>query len=377
MPIQKLAEKYPDEVEVRWNDNPLSWDKEKKTATPPDFQYEDFKWADVVFTQNIHNFGGEYTVEILRQGHLHGCLTHFDTDDLLTDLYGGHRMYDLYKEQNLSEVTKYIYNNCDLISVTQRKFAERIKPFVRGTLVVIKNTIDFDLECWNLPRTENKKITRFGWVGGIHHDVDVKQFAVIPHSVNQKVGKEKIHWGFYGRPIPNVKDGKPDLEDWQQQVWMGYERILSRGMKGHKNYDIFPALPPNLYGQMFTQIDVALAFLEPNEFNDSKSEIKAIEAGRYGIPLVATNCGCYDEIIVNGETGYLIDPENKPKEWIRVLSSMAKNPAKVKEMGQNLKQVVDTLYDVNKVIGGRLHLYRQMLESGNHFQKPQKEPENV
>lgn len=362
MPMRKLEEKFPDKVEIRWNDNPLAWDKENKSKTPDDFNYEDFKWADVVFTQNIHNFGGQYTVEVLRQGHIHNCFTHFDTDDLLTDLYDGHRMYGLYKEQKLSELTKYIYNNVDLVSVTQAKFAERIKPFVRGALVVIKNAIDFDLDCWNLPRKEERRITRMGWVGGIHHDVDVKQFAAIPHLVNQKVGVEKLHWGFYGRPLPGTKEGKPDLDDWQQQVWVGYENILSKGMKGDGNYNIFPALPPHMYGQFYTQIDVALAFLEPNDFNDSKSEIKAIEAGRYGIPLVATNCGCYDEIIVNGTTGYLIDTQNKSKDWIRVLSGLVKNPKKAKEMGENLKSVVNSLYDINKIVGGRLYLYNHLME---------------
>jgi hypothetical protein len=76
------------------------------------------KWADVVFTQNIHNFGGNYTIEIMRKAHELGKFTHFDTDDLLTNLYEGHRLYGVYEDQRLNEVTKYIYNNVDLVSVT-------------------------------------------------------------------------------------------------------------------------------------------------------------------------------------------------------------------------------------------------------------------
>jgi hypothetical protein len=104
-----------------------------------------------------------------------------------------------------------------------------------------------------------------------------------------------------------------------------------------------------------------MAVLDPNPFNDSKSEIKAIEGARYGVPLIATNVGCYDELIVNGETGYLIDPSNPKKEWMRVLSKCIKDPQHVKEMGRNLKLICDDLYDINKIVKGRLDLYQQLM----------------
>jgi glycosyltransferase involved in cell wall biosynthesis len=358
LPMQKLAELYPDEVEVRFDDNPLGWCKETGKTTPENFEYENLKWADVVFTQNIHNFGGNYTIEIMRKAHELGKFTHFDTDDLLTNLYKGHRLYGVYEDQQLDEVTKYIYNNVDLVSVTQRKFAQRIAPFVNGALVVIKNAIDYSLPCWNskkLPKP--KKLTRVGWVGGIHHDVDIKHFSLIPHLVNQKVGPQKVHWGFYGKP-----QQPPGERDWQWDVWEGYEQQVKKGLRGQSNYTIFPAMPPNTYGEMYTNIDVNIAVLDNNEFNDSKSEIKAMECGRYGIPLVATNVGCYDEIIVNGQTGYLIDPSNPKKEWVKALSRCINDPKHVQEMGMALKTLCDELYDINKIVGGRLALYRQMMD---------------
>ena len=246
----------------------------------------------------------------------------------------------------------------DLVTVTQRKFAEFIEQHVRGALVIIKNTIDYSLPHWNMnPQPKPKKLSRVGWVGGIHHDVDVKHFAGIPFLVNQKVGKERVHWGFYGKPPQ-----KPSERDWQWDVWEGYERVFKYGFKGHKNYHIYPAMPPNQYGQMYTNIDINIAVLDDNPFNQSKSEIKAIEGARYGIPLIATDVGCYDELIVNGETGYLIDPTNPKKEWIKILTKCIKDPEHVKYMGQNLKKLCDELYDINKVVGGRLDLYRELMD---------------
>ena len=358
LPMEKLQELYGDEVEVRFDDNPLGWSKETGAQTPPNFDYENLKWADVVFTQNIHNFGGQYTIQILAKGHEFGAFTHFDTDDLLTDLYKGHRLFDVYTDQQLDEVTKYIYNNVDLVSVTQRKFAQRIAPYVKGALVVIKNTIDYKLPCWNArKKPKPKKLMRMGWVGGIHHDVDIKHFAGVPYLVNQKVGKERVHWGFYGKPTQ-----APNERDWQWDVWEGYEQQIKKGFRSHHNYTIYPAMPPNMYGEMYSNIDLNIAVLDNNSFNDSKSEIKAIEGARYGVPLVATDVGCYDELIVNGQTGYLIDPSNPKNEWVRVLDKCIRNPKHVEEMGRALKVICDELYDINKVVGGRLALYRQLMD---------------
>ena len=110
-----------------------------------------------------------------------------------------------------------------------------------------------------------------------------------------------------------MKDGKPD-PDWQQDVWDNYEKFLSKGIK-HKNFQVYQALPAHEYGRMYTNIDIAIAPLQMNNFNDSKSEIKVAECGRYGVPLIASNVGCYDETIINGETGYLVAPDNPKKQW--------------------------------------------------------------
>jgi glycosyltransferase involved in cell wall biosynthesis len=202
-----------------------------------------------------------------------------------------------------------------------------------------------------------KNVCRIGWVGGIHHEQDLRQFVGIPNLINQKVGVERVKWDFYGRP-PMPQDAKPD---WQQEVWDNYERMLFGFMKGRRNAQVHPAQGPDRYGSFYTNMDVAIAPLEFNAFNDSKSEIKVAECGRYGVPLVATNCGCYDETIVNGQTGYLIDPSNPKSEWVRVMKRMIKDKKGREEMGMNLKQVTDEYFDINKVSKFRLGLYEQLM----------------
>lgn len=368
LPARKLQELCSDLVEVRIDMNPLGWDKDevekqqKGGILMKDYTGENLEWADVVWHQNIHNFGGGYTLELLQKAASMNKLTHYDNDDLLTDLYTGHRLFDVYKQQRLDDLAKHIYSFVDIVSVTQKKFAERVVPYVNRALVIIKNAIDYNLPAWNaskVPAPRNGNVCRVGWVGGIHHDVDVKQFPGVAMMVNSKVGPENVHWGLYGRPPMPMENGKPK-PDWQQEVWDGYIKYMTKGIR-HRNFGVYQALPADNYGMMYTNIDVAIAPLEFNSFNDSKSEIKVAECGRYGIPLVATDCGCYHETIVNGETGYLISKDNPVDEWARKLSKVVKDKKHREEMGQNLKRITDEYFDINKTVKGRVDLYHEII----------------
>jgi len=210
------------------------------------------------------------------------------------------------------------------------------------------------------------KFTKIGWAERIHHEEDVKEFAGIPTLVNQKVGRENIHWGFYGKPPPEKNpDGtnKAIKDDWQQDVWLNYERILLKGFNGAKNWDIYPAYPTDKYGAFYSNMDIAIAPLQMNPFNDSKSEIKVAEAGRYKIPLIASNVGCYSETIVNGITGYLINPGSPKSSWVDVLTRVIKDKKHRQEMGENLHKTTEENFNLNKMVHLRLYVYYLLLKT--------------
>ena len=350
-PFEKLQEQFSNLLEFRYNENPLEVDMEKKTDGTNG--YVDIKWCDIVFTQNLSNYGGPATIRIVGLAKEFGKFVWYDTDDLLTNIYDDHRLKQVYIDNDLENLTKFIYSNADLVTVTQEKFAKRISSFCTNTLAVIKNAIDYSLPAWNHPKTPvGKKVTRIGWVGGIHHEADVKEFASVPHMVNQRAGRERVHWGFYGRP-PIDPEGK---EDWQQDVWDNYQSTLLRGFKGAKNWNVYQALPATDYGMMYSNIDIAIAPLQSNDFNDSKSDIKVAECGIYKVPLVATDVGCYSDTIINGQTGYLISPDSPKSDWVRVLTKMIKDPKGTREMGENLHSVCTELFDLNKVAYHRLDI---------------------
>ena len=361
-PYRKLAELYPDDVEIKFNKNPLGVyaEGEKAGKWIEDWEFEDMHWADIVMTNNISNFGGNYTARIVGKAKEFEKFVHFDTDDLLTDLYSGHRLEQVYKEKGLSDITKFVYNHADLVTVTQEKFAERIKPWVGGVLAVIKNSIDYDLPCWNFPRQAgHNKVCRIGWAGGIHHEEDVKEFSGVPNWVNQRVGRERVWWDFYGRPPTPSEDSEREKNQWQQDVWDNYEKILMKGFRGGKNWSVHPALPADRYGMFYSFMDLAIAPLQMNDFNDSKSEIKVAECGRYRVPLIASDVGCYSETIVNWETGVLLPPDAGKSEWIKVLVKLIKNKKLRERMGRNLHEVTEKYFNLNETVGNRLQLYEE------------------
>jgi glycosyltransferase involved in cell wall biosynthesis len=357
LPYRKLEELYGNVIEISWSENPLGWKQGPPLEENIDRQF--FESNDIIITNNIPNYGGNYLARVLGITREHNKIFHFDTDDLLTELYPGHRLERVYKE-GLSDLTKWVYNNSDIVTVTQNKFAERISQFLgaRTTLAVIRNSIDYNLPAWNSNRTK-APFVRVGWAGGIHHEEDVKEVAGVPWLVNQKVGKENVRWDFYGKPP--IQDEK---DKWQLDVWSNYERVLANGFKGYKNYTINSALPADRYGVMYANMDIAIAPLQMNVFNDSKSDIKVAECGRYKVPLICSDVGCYNETIENGKTGYLIKPgRDSMIRWISTLSKAIKDKDKITEMGEQLHQITQEVFDINKVVHQRLNFMQHYLQS--------------
>ena len=76
--------------------------------------------------------------------------------------------------------------------------------------------------------------------------------------------------------------------------------------------------------------DIALAPLAVHAFNNSKSPIKAIEAGALRIPIVASAVGPYADYVEHGVTGLLV---KQPHEWGKHLRTLVNDPAMQRELG--------------------------------------------
>jgi hypothetical protein len=89
------------------------------------------------------------------------------------------------------------------------------------------------------------------------------------------------------------------------------------------------------YYTSFSTFDICIAPILPTPFNDAKSEIKALESGRAGVPIVATNFGPYKRYVDHGEDGFLT---MKEEDWFTYLRDLVFDHDMRREMGQRARE---------------------------------------
>lgn len=110
---------------------------------------------------------------------------------------------------------------------------------------------------------------------------------------------------------------------------------------------------------IISSIDINLAPLVDNLFNNAKSENKWTEAALCSVPTIASNCGAFKEVIKNKHDGILCKDIDS---WYKELTNLIKNAEYRKAIGKNaqdkvLKNYVTTYtgYGLTKFIKSKLH----------------------
>ena len=93
--------------------------------------------------------------------------------------------------------------------------------------------------------------------------------------------------------------------------------------------------------ELISSVDINLAPLEDNIFNEAKSENKWTEAALVNVPTVASKVGAFKEIIEDGKTGFLCESE---KQWEKALENLIENRNLRVEIGRNAFMQADKQY---------------------------------
>jgi glycosyltransferase involved in cell wall biosynthesis len=97
--------------------------------------------------------------------------------------------------------------------------------------------------------------------------------------------------------------------------------------------------------KIYSQIDICAV---PSRFNEPFGLV-AVEAALAALPVVATRTGGLPEIVDDGITGLLVEPEN-PESLSRALERLVRDPAARKEMGAAAKRRASELFGTRKFI---------------------------
>jgi glycosyltransferase involved in cell wall biosynthesis len=76
-----------------------------------------------------------------------------------------------------------------------------------------------------------------------------------------------------------------------------------------------------------------------------------------GLPVVATRVGGNPEAIVDGETGWLVEPRN-PQELAMKIMDLFEDPGKGKKWGEAGRRRVEQNFFYEKMVAEHIKLYR-------------------
>jgi len=200
---------------------------------------------------------------IERVSKLHEVFRVFELDDYILNLPMKHYGRNAFKQETTKLIRKSL-SYFDRFVVSTEPLADTMSH-MHADIVVVKNRLPKD--AWgqlNSQRQQGKK-PRVGWAGGISHRGDLEMIFDV---VREFAGE--VEWIFMGMCPDKLRP---------------YVHEVHRGV----DLDLYPAALAAL------NLDLALAPVEDNIFNACKSNLRLLEYGACGIPVICSNVACYQQ----------------------------------------------------------------------------------
>jgi len=192
----------------------------------------------------------------------------FEIDDALSQV-PERSHHKPFMPPNIDANLALAIEQCDVVTVTTVDLQKHMEKITGGNIPIriIPNMISKDeLQRADAARMQNRKFhkkLRIGWGGGIGHSGDL---ALIEQAIRE-LGDE-VEW-----------------------VWAGMHPEMPEGTKS----TFLGAVPPKDYLSLLASMDVDLmvAPIEDIPFNHSKSNLRLVEAGACGYPVIASPVAPY------------------------------------------------------------------------------------
>ena len=385
-PHVKLNDLYGDDFDIEINYSP-NWS---------DFQSFD-KYDIIHFHKGLLK-NMEVFWNALKYFKENNIVTIMDIDDNW-DVGQFHPLYASNKSMKVPEKLTTNLTLVDYVTTTTQIFADKIKKYNKNVFV-FPNAIDPEEEQYQSIKNDSGRI-RFGFVMGSSHERDMEQFKGVVNSLPKDI-LDKIQivlCGYDLRGNINVVDKNGNFVEQRkikptESVWYTYERNVTDEYRivspEYKDF-LLKFLPnaqwPNVenepyrrewtkdvkeFAKHYRNIDVLLAPLDTNQFNEVKSELKFVEAGFTHTALICSDFGPYNLVgnslfqkggIINEEGNcILIDPAKKHKDWAKYIKKLVENPDLITLLQNNLYEFVKDTYDINTVTAKRAEWYKSIVK---------------
>ncbi len=347
--------------------------------------------------QMVHYCGYfEFTLEAVYRKH--GIVIVLDKDDWWVLPQDHPRAFEWHMRK-IWYHTEMSIAAADHVICTTDYLADKVTE-LNANVTVIPNAYDQEVEQYQQQDwVIDPDFVRFGWMGGNSHLRDValmqKSFKKLDSELMMRGRFQLVMGGFSMNEtdttrIHVAKDGKqkkikiPPYET----IYGRMERLFTdnysmlRGKHEYLKYlakysdaDTIPmqretykriwSKEVTQYCKGYNELDVVLAPLESNEFNKCKSQLKLIEAGVFGRPIIVSKVGPYLIDGLNEENCIFVPVNSANTTFHTAMRRFLLDPNKIKTMGAKLHELVKSKYDINIVNTERVALYKELIDKRN------------
>lgn len=211
--------------------------------------------------------------------------------------------------RDLKERLAHSFTLCDRLIVTTQALADVFAGMVED-IRVVPNTIDLDIWGKLAPRRRGGDKPRVGWAGGSSHTGDLEILVPVIEAL-----QDEVEWVFFG---------------------MHPEGCRERIAEYHGGVP-FPEYAAKL---ATLDLDLALAPLEYNAFNECKSNLRLLEYGVLGYPVIATDITPYQGDLPITRVG------NETEAWVAAIRAAIADRKALAEAGDRLRDAVRTHWNL-------------------------------
>ena len=239
---------------------------------------------------------------IERHGRYHRAFRVFEIDDLITNL----PVKSVHKKQMHKDIAKRFRKAaglCHRLVVATEPLAQAYAGFA-DEVVVCPNHVEGARWGHLQPARAERARPRVGWAGGIGHTGDLELIA----DVVRDTAKD-VDWVFFGMCPDSLKGVVKEFH---------------------------PGVPLDQYAAKLAalDLDLAVAPLEDNTFNDAKSHLRLLEYGILGYPVLCSNLTPYQ-----GDFP-VMRVANRYRDWIRALRELLGDRDALRAQGDALRNKV-------------------------------------
>lgn len=247
----------------------------------------------------------------------------------------------------------YVFRNADRLTTICEGLKSQIKkrPGVLGEVTVIPNAVDLHHFNKNI-NTDMKLINRYGLVG---------KFVIgFIGSFYDYEGLDTLI-----RSVPHIKQENPNIK--VLLVGGGVEennlKILSKEL-GVENEVVFTGrVPFSEIEKYYAMINILVYPRKSLRLTEIVTPLKPLEAMAQNRLFVASKVGGHCELIEDGQTGLLFDPDN-PNALVEVLLTLSRDESLQERLLENARQYIEKNRTWSKSVSGYLKVYSKGYLSG-------------